>query len=215
MASSFLLQKRSKKRNVNNEHNNRSIGLYAEYFWWTRDWWNPPTITGTRIGIEDIFDGFITGGITAILYEDIFKKRIYKYRSSKTHNLGGLIVIASFFVISSFLFHLLKFPSFVATPIAFSLSGILILIHRRDLFYDAILTGLCLVLALIPFYILVEYFSPGFINTFYKINNLSGIKFFGIIPVEDIIFYFSSGFGVGPFYLYWKGEKLRKASKSR
>jgi len=187
-----------------------SIGLYAEYFWWTRDWWSPPTITGTRIGIEDVLNGFVSGGITAVLYEELFKKRIYKYKPYKTHKLGALITIATFFIVSSILFHLLGLRSFIATPIAFLLSGFLIITQRKDLFYDALLTGLCLVLALIPFYLLLEYFSPNFINTFYNFNNLSGIKIFKIIPIEDIIFYFSTGFGVGPFYLYWKGEKLRR-----
>lgn len=34
------------------------LSLVAEYFWWTKDWWQPQTVTYTIIGIEDIILGF-------------------------------------------------------------------------------------------------------------------------------------------------------------
>src|SRR5688572_32751862 len=53
-------------------------GLIAEGLWWTVDWWHPPTITGTRVGIEDFLLGFTNGGVAAVLYETIFRKRLAK-----------------------------------------------------------------------------------------------------------------------------------------
>lgn len=187
------------------------LGLYAEYFWWTRDWWNPPNITGTRIGFEDVLDGFMTGGIAAVLYEEIFKKRMYRYKLYKVHTFGSLFAILLFFISASFLFHLVGVGSFIATPVGFFLAGLILIFQRRDLAFDAILTGICLVATLIPFYFLINYISPNYIDYFYNFKNLSGLRLLNI-PVEDLSFYFFSGFALGPFYLYWKGEKLRSKS---
>ena len=68
------------------------LGMFSEYLWWTHDWWRPQTITGTTIGIEDLLLGFTNGGIAAVLYEELFKKRMYKYKS-RNHNLRVLSLI--------------------------------------------------------------------------------------------------------------------------
>lgn len=52
--------------------------LITAYFWWTIDWWRPETITGTRIGLEDLLLGFSNGGIAAVIYEEVFRKRLYR-----------------------------------------------------------------------------------------------------------------------------------------
>lgn len=50
------------------------IGIFAEYFWWTRDWWRPMTITGTRIGIEDFIMSFTHSAIAILVYKYFFNK---------------------------------------------------------------------------------------------------------------------------------------------
>ena len=44
------------------------LSLIAEYYWWTNDWWQPQTITNTRIGIEDMLLSFTSVGVSACLY---------------------------------------------------------------------------------------------------------------------------------------------------
>lgn len=39
-----------------------------------RDWWHPPTITGTRIGIEDLLYAIGNGGVLAVLYTIVFRQ---------------------------------------------------------------------------------------------------------------------------------------------
>jgi len=48
--------------------------LIASWLWWTKDWWFPPNIMNTRVGIEDFIIGFSCGGIAAVIYEEVFKK---------------------------------------------------------------------------------------------------------------------------------------------
>lgn len=57
-------------------------GLFAETIY-TIDWWQPLTITGTLIGIEDFLFGFAIGGIGSSIYEVIFKKTV-KIKKNKS-----------------------------------------------------------------------------------------------------------------------------------
>ena len=207
----FLRRKDLRKKMITMSILVTLFGLFAEYFWWSRDWWHPPTVTGTRIGIEDILNGIVTGGITAVLYEEIFKKKFYK-RKSKPHNFGALVIGLIFFLISGFLFYALQIPSFISSTIAFVIAGFILIIQRRDLITDAFLTGVCLIIGIFPFYLILNFISPHYIENIWVTSNLSGIRFIGD-PIEDIIFYFFFGFLIGPFYLYWKGEKLRRIIK--
>lgn len=187
------------------------LGLFSEYFlWWTRDWWRPQTITGTVIGIVDLLLGFTNGGIAAVLYEELFKKRMYKYKS-RNHNLGVSSLIILSYLIFIIIFYILKLNSFIATTAVQLIMGVILILLRKDLIYDALMTGFCLTITSIPIYLLLEYLSPNFIENTWVWANLSGITFMKI-PIEDLIFYFLTGFVIAPFYLYWKSEKLRKIS---
>jgi hypothetical protein len=187
------------------------IGLFSEYLWWTKDWWRPQTITGTLIGIEDLIFGFVSGGIAAVLYEELFKKRIYKYKSGD-HNLTTALIIISSYLIFSLIFYILKLNSFIATTVTYIITGGILIFLRKDLIWDAILTGLCFVVSSIPIFLLLTYFSPNFIDKTWLWQNLSGIRFLEI-PIEDLIWFFLAGFSIAPIYLYWKNKKLRKISR--
>lgn len=188
-----------------------AMGLISNYFWWTEDWWRPLTITATRIGIEDLILGFSHGGVAAVLYEEIFKKRLYRYKGIN-HNLGALLIIIVLFSLTAYFFHLHKLSSFVAGTIATTVAAGILIIQRRDLFYDALLTRISLAIAAIPGFLILEFISPDFIEKTWLWRNLSGIRI-AAVPLEDLIFYFLSGLFIAPFYLYWKGEKLRKIPK--
>ena len=185
-------------------------GLFFEYLWWTHDWWRPLTITGTVIGIEDLLLGFTNGGIAAVLYEELFKKRMYRYKS-RNHNLGIALLVISSYLIFATIFYILELNSFIATTAIQIINGGILIFLRKDLVYDAFLTGFCLVIIAIPIFLLLEYLSPNFIENTWLWSNLTGIRFMKI-PIEDLIFYFLTGFSIAPLYLYWKNEKLRKIS---
>jgi hypothetical protein len=187
------------------------IGLFSEYLWWTKDWWRPQTITGTAIGFEDLILGFTSGGIAAVLYEELFKKRIYKYKSGD-HNLTTALIIICSYLIFSLIFYIFKFNSFIATAITYIITGGILIFLRRDLVWDAFLTGFCFTVASMPIYLLLKCVSPDFIEKTWMWQNLSGIRFLEI-PVEDLIWFFLAGFSISPLYLYWKNKKLRKISR--
>lgn len=186
------------------------LGLFSEYFWWTHDWWHPQTITGTVIGVEDLLLGFTNGGIAAVLYEYLFRKKTDQYKSSD-RNVEVILIIACSFLVFIVTFYILKFNSFIATSITQVVTGGILVALRKDLLPNALSTGCFLTIISVPIYLLLEYLFPGFIENTYSWSDLSGIRFIKI-PIEDLIFYFLTGFSIAPFYPYWKNEKLRKIS---
>ncbi len=185
------------------------LGIFAEWNLWTVDWWHPQTITGTRIGIEDFFLGITNGGLAAVIYEVLFKKRLYK---RKTHtNSHGIWILAMYsYAILYACFYFLHLTSFVSTILTFLIGGIIMVLYRRDLFIDALASGVLISALVVPFYWVLFRLSPGMVNDFWYTEKLSGLYFFRI-PVEDLVFYFFVGFFVGPLYEFWQSRRLRPA----
>lgn len=187
-------------------------GVIAEYYMWTKDWWKPPTITGTIIGIEDFLLGFTNGGIAAVLYEEIFRKRLY--RREKKHNIVVIILFIVVIFLMYFLFKNIGLTSAVTTIVSFSFIGIILMLVRKDLFISSIINGILMVLVCSIVYYALMILSPGYVEKIWVFNKLSGIIVTGI-PLEDIIFYFLVGFLVAPLYEYWQGERLRAIARKK
>ncbi len=186
------------------------ISVVTAYYWWTQDWWHPATITGTRVGIEDFLVGFGSGGIMAVIYEVVFKRRLYK-RSAQQHRSGGLTILFALAFFTSWFFWGVGLTSFWASTFAMILSALLLYYLRRDLFFNSLISGALMALISLPFYYSILVFVPNWVSTTYDFAHLSGILITGI-PVEEIIFWFLAGMVFGPFYEYWQGERLRKVT---
>ncbi len=180
--------------------------VITAYLWWTIDWWRPETITNTRVGIEDFLLGFSNGGIAAVLYGAIYKKRLSK-RIKKTNDTGAFNICLILFFIIAFLFWGLNITSFWASTIAMITAAIYILYTRRDLFLNALASGILMAIVSLPSYYAFIWLFPGFIHKTWMSQYLSGIIIIGI-PLEDLIFYFLFGFIIGPFYEYWQNKRL-------
>lgn len=180
-------------------------GLIAEGLWWTVDWWHPPTITGTRVGIEDFLLGYTNGGIAAVLYETVFKKRLAKGRVSKGHLAAMVMVTFSAMAISFWALHL---TSFVSTVVALLAGGGAVLWFRKDLLPDALWSGLLMMALSVPVYWFMLWLAPDMVDLVWDNAHLTGLRPVGI-PIEDLVFYFLTGFAAGPFYEYLRGEKLK------
>ena len=175
---------------------------------WTVDWWRPETITGTIVGVEDFFLGFFNGGVAAVLYEVVSgEKQIVKKGKGKFSQLISFTLLCA--LIISFGTWLLGFTTFVASSIGMIVSVILLLVYRKDLLKNTLLSGLFMVLVSLPTYYIIEVFSPGWVRETFLYDYLTGIHILKA-PLEDTIFYFLFGMWVGPFYELWKGEVKKK-----
>lgn len=185
-----------------------TLSVVTAYWWWTMDWWLPPTITGTLVGIEDFFSGFTSGGIMAVLYEEVFKKRYY-IREVHHHYPGIATILLLLAFITSFLFWGIDLTSFYASAIAMAITAFTMFYFRRDLLYNGLLSGALMLLVSLPIYYAIILLSPGWVEITYYKETLSNIRFTGI-PIEELVFWFMAGLVFGPLYEYWQGLRLQK-----
>jgi hypothetical protein len=183
--------------------------MFLEAFVWTKDWWQPKTITGTVVGIEDALLGFLVGGIIASIYEEIFKDRLVRIRERKSYHIRHfLIVIILSALIGNFTFFYLKMHSYYSSILSMFIPTLLVYLYRKDLIMLSIVTGIIITLVSIPVYYLSFFFDPLAINMWFH-QNISGITLLGI-PIEDLVWFFVTGIFLSPLYEFWKGEKLEK-----
>lgn len=97
---------------------------------------------------------------------------------------------------------------FLGQHVAMILVAIIMLVSRKDLFYNSLLSGLLMCIVSFFFYITIILLSPTWIDSTY-LSGLSGMRWIGV-PIEEFIFWFLSGMVFGPFYEYWQGERLKR-----
>ena len=184
------------------------MAIASDQYWWTINYWRPENITHTRVPyIEDIFFGVFVGGVAAVLYEVLGRKRHAQLRRTCTHCAGGLTLLLLLASITSWLFWGIGITSFYASAAALLIVACVMFTTRRDLFMDGLLNGLLLVLLSIFSYALILVLSPSWIDHAYLSQYLSGIRI-EHVPVEEFIFWFLTGLVIGPLYEYWKGQRL-------
>jgi hypothetical protein len=180
-------------------------GLIVEAIY-IQDWWRPLTITGTLIGIEDFLFGFVIGGIAAVIYEEVFKKKLKRTKKKNTEfksKYFGLL-LPIIFVVSIYVFNL---NTFIASILAFGIPTIIIYITRKDLIKDSLLSGALVLGVSIIVYTILELITPGWVNAFWYFKNVPNIIILNV-PIDDFIWYFLAGAFIGPFYEYWQNKKL-------
>ena len=123
------------------------IATFLEYIY-IQDWWHPLTITHTIIGVEDFIFSFTISGISTVIYEEIFKKKIrLRKENSKTEiKRDKKMFLIIILCLALFLggFYLLKLSSFYSSVLAFSIPLIIVLNKRKDLFLDSFISGIFL-----------------------------------------------------------------------
>ena len=189
------------------------VSLATAHYWWTIDWWRPMTVTGTRIGFEDFLVGFGSGGIMAVAYEVLFRKRHVRIRGLCIHCPGPATLLLLLAFLTSWLFWGMGLTSFLASTIAFIFTAGALFYFRKDLFVNGLLSGVLMTAFSIPVYVTMSLLSPGWSEVTYLFDTLSGLMIGGI-PIEEFVFWFFAGLIFGPFYEYWQGERMRKIRTS-
>ena len=185
------------------------FGFIMEALVWTEDWWRPITITGTLVGIEDLLFGFGLGGMTAVAYEELFKMKNVRKKVDLNHVKHLAILLAVSSAVGSFFYFVLGYNSFVTWTVSTTAATIVIYVIRPDLIIDSLATAFILTLFSIILFAILNSIEPGFVYSWWLFENLSGIIFL-LIPLEDIIWFFTTGLFVGPIYEFWQGIRLQK-----
>ncbi len=184
------------------------MGLPQEYFLWTRDWWRPPTITGTVVGLEDVLYAIGTGGVFATFYPIAFRRRLAP--GSAPSRLLAVLPLAVDFALPFLLVSLAGLHSFTACAIAAALALLCIFVVRPDLIFPALVTALLAVVTSLPCYWLMEWLAPGFIAAAWDLPRLSGVFVAGV-PIEDLAWYGYTAALFGVYYKYATGERIARS----
>lgn len=183
---------------------------FTQYFF--LDYWHPTYSLGTLFGIvggEDILWSFFIGGITAVLYEEIFGIR-YAKRHEKNH-IYWMAFFSAFGIGAMFVGNIiLGINSIYVSIIVSMFVGLFIIAIRHDLIKDALFSSLLTGGLMFIFYILFfNIIFKGIVQEWWMLHNLSGISIFKI-PIEELMWVFSWGFVAGPTYEFVSGLRFRK-----
>ena len=177
---------------------------------YTVDWWQPLTITGTRLGIEDIIFAFSVAGISAAIYGVVFKKRILvKFAAGRekfARNVNVLFVCMLPLALMLGLFYVVGLNSFYSTVVAVTIPILIIWYERRDLIVNSIASGVLLALVSLLAFWIPELITPGWVNAFWNFDLFPKIIVLGA-PLHDLIWFFLAGAFAGPLYEYWKSGR--------
>ena len=182
-------------------------------FFYFRDYWHPAYLFGTLrgvLGIEDVLISFFIGGITAVIYEEIFGIQ-YAKRHLKNH-FWWMLGFSVFGVLWLFVGNILLNLNSMHVSIAILLlTGVSILIFRHDLLKDAFYSGVLIGGLMFIFYVLCfNTMFDGIVQKWWLLNHISGILVLGV-PLEELMWAFSWGFVAGPTYEFFTGRKFKKS----
>ena len=177
------------------------VGLTQPLF--VPEYWNPPSLfelaRTTGFDIESIIFSFAIGGIGAVLYNGLMRKRLEPVdlheRHSGRHRWHRWALATPF---ASFaILYFLPWNPIYAGIAAMVLGGIAAVLCRPDLTPNTLVGGV-LFLALYTVFLLgLKWSAPGYIEQVWNLKALRGVLIYGL-PIEELLFGFSFG-------LVWTG----------
>lgn len=184
-------------------------GILIGKFYALQDYWHPSYILSQKLNIEDFFYGFLFGGIASEIYEFLFK---YEDSDRRLHKKTGLIITFTLVTAVTFLLLVdkLNINSIWAHIIPPFIVGMWVVLVRRDLAKPAFINGLLVLLLVIGWFNVIKIILPNSFDMFWNSDVLLGIYLLGI-PVEELLFAFSLGFGASFFYETIMGRTMRKS----
>ncbi len=193
----FFFNKESRKWMVRMSILGAMLGLPFVQKMYMADWWHPNFIFNSFIKIEDILFGFGLVGAISSIYSLLKSKdeKLLQNKFSLSQKIYITIIAFTFFL---GLFYIFKIHSFWATVIGSSLGAVIIAIKKPSFLKYAFLTGIFILITILPVYLLAIYLSPEFIRNEWFLNQLSGITFLSI-PIEEFVFYIFAALGMSAF----------------
>lgn len=171
------------------------LGPVAGYFY-AFDYFRPEHLFGGVVGIEELLNGFVNGGVAAGLYEFVRLDRgvrpsrpgLWKY-GVLTYALGALWMHVGIVT--------LGFPSlWVFLALFFALAFVLLSLRPR-LWHNALWSGVLFMSFHTVFYIWFFATHPGILEAWWVTDALLGVYPFGV-PLEEILWTFAWGLVAGP-----------------
>ncbi len=171
--------------------------------WYHVDYWKPSVLGPWSVGAEDLLFGFGVGGLGAVAYEVLLRRR----RVSRDWWQNPLFFAAVFFV--GLAAHAILVPrgvnSIYVSMAVFTAGTLVMVIRRSDLLPVAIVSGAALAALMVLNYQIVLLFHPTLFEDFWRLENLSG-RFVLRVPIEELLWGFGWGAFIGCAWKYGFGE---------
>ncbi|OGE78314.1 MAG: hypothetical protein A2751_04150 [Candidatus Doudnabacteria bacterium RIFCSPHIGHO2_01_FULL_46_14] len=181
-------------------------------FWYLLDYWRPETFTGWRIGLEDFLFGFFFGGISGLIYEELFGKHHSKRHNRKHHWLWFIVpILGSAILLMNLMVSAFGINSIYAAILIFVVTSLIILYFRHDLLIVSLASGILVGVIMLLGYLVFLSLFPEAIHRWWILNNISGILIYGI-PAEELMWAFGWGMVAGPMYEFFTGLKFKNTS---
>ncbi len=178
------------------------------------EYWNPNVIFRFfgLFDIESLLWCFFTGGIVAVIYEEVFKRtlKVSKYGKKARHHAYFIYFCMISVAISIVFIKNFTNWSVLRSLFIFMIWGfIYFVIYRPDLIQKSIISGFAFMILYIGSLLFVNYVFPGFILTQWNIQGSLGIKIFHIV-IEEYLYAFLFGIGWSIVYEEIKNIKLEQ-----
>jgi len=178
------------------------LGLFDLLF--VPGYWKPITLFELPIGIEGIIFSFLIGGLAAVSYIEVSKKKLTKIKKFHRHFSVFVFVISLPILIGCYFLHILNIE--IALYLALVIGAAVIVFVRKDLFKSAFLGGL--VFGLIYSFLLIVWMNlfPSS-REWFLLSGLPRIFLFNA-PIYEMVFAFLFGAYWGNIYELLYGYKL-------
>ncbi len=168
------------------------------YAYALHDYWNPSYIFDNFLHIEDFIYGFLFGCIASEIFEIVLPYKSVKKKQRSRKKI--LIIFATITGLCFFIFvDLLNYNSIIAHIVPPLIVGIFCVVYRKDFITPTLLSGIILLIITFIWQSIILLIYPSAISEVWMVENLSGF-FINGIPIEELIFAFSLGFGASCFY---------------
>jgi hypothetical protein len=166
-------------------------------------YWNPPSLFDlartTGFDIESLVFSFGIGGVAAVLYNAITRRRLEAihadHRGEPRHRFHRWALVAPFLAFVPL--YLLPWNPIDAAVAAMTLGSAAAVWCRLDLSMKILASGGLFLAYYILFLLGLEWSAPGYIARVWNLEALSGIRL-GVMPLEELLFAVAFG-------MYWAG----------
>lgn len=195
------------------------FGLTEPFF--VPEYWSPPSLfelaQRTGFDLESIIFSFAIGGIGAVLYNGLMRRRLEPVDPNERHrgrHRWHRWALAAPFVSFAALYFLPWNPIYVGIT-AMVLGAVASVLCRPDLKANTLVGGV-LFLAIYTIFLLgLKWSAPGYIEQVWNLKALSGVLIYGL-PLEELLFGFSFGLVWTGIYEHftWKRSVIQLNTRS-
>lgn len=208
-----------------------AFGQHRRHMWWASlvmapfglteplfvpEYWNPPSLLElaqrTGFDAESIIFSFAIGGIGAVLYNIITRKRLEPLGLADRHSSRGRWhrwALAAPFALFPFLYFL-PWNVIYAAIAAMIAGAIAVALCRPDLKSNTLIGGVLFLAIYTIFLLALKWSAPGYIEQVWNLKALSEIVIYGL-PLEELLFGFSFGLAWAGIYEHFTSKRSAAA----